>query len=163
MAHTSQDIYSYNLERVRGLGLFNLVTVVMYEQDIGPRAAVAQIGAWHDGIVAEFLAARDELAQLSRRWGDSVHRQVEFYVNGLGRWVRGSDDWHFEGQRHFGTDGLRIQREREVMMLPRVGVPSARAGLPPPDDDNRVRGMMEQSAVAGLNIMTKAYKRLTRL
>ena len=47
---------------------------------------------------------------------------MDRYVEGLGEWTRGNEYWHFESQRYFGKEGLRMQKEREVLVLPpRVG------------------------------------------
>ncbi|KAK3364561.1 terpenoid synthase [Lasiosphaeria hispida] len=148
----TNDVYSYNVERARGHALHNLVTLIMHEKDIGPQAAVRYIGEWHDGIVAEFLACHEELKKVSPQWGAEVDRQVQFYVHGMGCWVRGSDNWHFEGQRHMGKDGLRIQRERVLAMMPRVEALLAREG------DVALRELMEKNEVAGIQIETKPVR-----
>lgn len=40
------------------------------------------------------------------------------YVDGLGQWVRGNDDWTFESHRYFGDKGLEIQKTRLMTLLP---------------------------------------------
>ncbi|KAK0611352.1 terpenoid synthase [Immersiella caudata] len=115
------DVYSYNVERARGHALHNIVTVAMYEKNIDVQDALKWFNDWHNGVLREFLALREEVDVLVRKQhGEAVAKQVRFYVNGLGRWVRGNDDWHFEGQRHFGEMGLEIQKTREVLMLPKI-------------------------------------------
>ncbi|KAK4215799.1 terpenoid synthase, partial [Rhypophila decipiens] len=123
----SNDVYSYNVEVLRGMGLFNVVSVVsvvsvvMAEQSMtSTKDAVSWIGRWNDQLVTEFLAAREELSRLgkSESWSEQTVGQVETCVDVLGCWVRANEDWHFESQRHFGTEGAKVQMEREVVMLP---------------------------------------------
>jgi len=153
----NQDIYSYNVEVLRGLGLFNLVTIIMHEKDIGPKAAVEWIGERNEQIVGEFLAFQKELAGIAaRQWGDDTRRQVGLYVDILGCWVRANENWHFESHRHFGTEGAKMQKERQVAMLPRVDASQARvdlvSGLP---DSDVILDTMDRTGVAGMQILTK--------
>lgn len=149
---TSQDIYSYNIERARGHALHNIMTCEMYEKDMDVQQVGIYLNDWHNAMLAEFMVLRDEVDALSRaEHGDEVARQVRFYVDGLARWIRGSDDWHFEGERHFGTAGPEIQKTREVLMLPRVDADEARAGL---GDGDMIREMLESTGVASMQINT---------
>ncbi|KAM7210814.1 Isoprenoid synthase domain containing protein [Rhypophila decipiens] len=168
----SNDVYSYNVEVLRGMGLFNVVSVVMVEQSMtSTKDAVAWIGRRNDQLVAEFLAAREELSRLgkSERWSEQTVGQVETCVDILGCWVSANEDWHFESQKHFGTEGAKVQMEREVVMLPGPGIHhslQAEVGsesdgvLPDETSENAggmVRRMMEQADVAGMQILTKGY------
>lgn len=149
------DVYSYNVERARGHALHNIVTLAMYEKDVDVQDAVKWFNDWHNEILREFLALREEVDSLTRKqYGDAVAKQVRFYVDGLARWVRGNDDWHFEGQRHFGEMGLEIQKTREVLMLPKVELEVARKGIPAGEGGNGegIRELMERKNVAGLQI-----------
>jgi len=152
------DVYSYNVERTRGHALHNIVTVAMYEKNLQVKEAVEWFNDWHNDILREFLALREQVDVSTRReYGDEVAKQVRFYVDGLAMWVRGSDDWHFEGQRHFGELGPQIQKTREVLMLPCVDAAIARAGIPVGGgkdgvDGEMIRELMETNNVAGLQI-----------
>ncbi|KAK3367415.1 terpenoid synthase [Lasiosphaeria ovina] len=159
----ANDVYSYNIERVRGHALHNLVTIVMHEKDMGPQDAITWIGAWHDDLVADFFASKAELEQLlsNGEWASGdVERQVRIYVDGLGCWVRGSDDWHLEGQRHLGNQGPSFRKNRQLLMLPRVDAMQARAGVTDAEGI-LVRELMEKNAVAGMHISTQATAILT--
>ncbi|KAK5651017.1 hypothetical protein OQA88_2098 [Cercophora sp. LCS_1] len=122
LVSTTNDLYSYPIERARGQALHNLVTVVMHQMDLGPQAAVDWIGNWTDDLVRDFLHCHANLPS----WGPEVDEQVRQYVNGLGQWVRGNNDWSFESQRYFGTTGELVKRTREIYMLPRVEARNAR-------------------------------------
>jgi len=157
-----KDVYSYNIERARGHALHNILTAIMYEKNLQVAEAAAWFNDWHNSMLAEFLTLRDDLDSLIRnQYGDEIASQVRFYVDGLGRWIRGSDDWHFEGERHFGSLGREIQKTKEILMLPRVDLAVARLGIPTTTttattgkkgDEEMVRDMMEQSRVASLQI-----------
>jgi len=127
----------------------------MYEKNMDVQAVGRYLNDWHNDMLAEFLRLRDEVDDLSRaKYGDEVARQVRFYVDGLARWIRGSDDWHFEGERHFGKAGPEIQKTCGVLMLPRVDVEEARAGLPAGTggDGDMIRKMLESTGVASMQI-----------
>ena len=114
----------------------------MYAEDLAPQDAVNWIGVWHDEVVEEFMHCKDNLPS----WGGDIGRQVEQYVEGLAGWVRGSEEWSFDSQRYFGTQGLEIKRSREVYMLPRVEVLEARSNT------HRDEVEAEEHAVAAMQI-----------
>jgi hypothetical protein len=86
----SQDVLSYNAERLRGHELHNIITVVMYEKNLSLPDAVAWIGTFHESLVAEFKSHRENLKSMREKWGDEVSRQVDRYVEGLGEWAKGN-------------------------------------------------------------------------
>ncbi|KAK3331203.1 terpenoid synthase [Apodospora peruviana] len=110
------DLYSYNVERAKGHELHNLLTLVMHEKNLNLQSAVDWIGEWHDEIVAEFMECKANLPS----WGVEIDTQVRRYVDGMMFWVRGADDWSFEGPRYFGSKGLEVQKTRVVYMLPKL-------------------------------------------
>ena len=40
------------------------------------------------------------------------------YIDGLGNWVRASDQWGFESERYFGKRGPEIFKNRWVTLMP---------------------------------------------
>ena len=136
----------------------------MYEKDVTIQQAAAWFNDWNNAILSEFLVLREEVDQLVRERYSSdsdknnknnkMAEQVRFYVDGLAKWIRGSDDWHFEGERHFGSLGGEIRETKEVYMLPRVDAAVAREGIPAGvgGDAEMIRQMMERSRVASLQI-----------
>jgi len=152
---TRQDIYSYNIERARGHALHNIMMCETYEKDTDMQEVGRHLNDWHNAMLAEFMRPRDEVDGRSRaEYGGDVVRQVRFCVDGLARWIRGSDDWHFEGEHHFGKMGPEIQRTREVLMLPHVDADKARAGLPVGigGDGDMIWEMLESTGVASMQI-----------
>ncbi|KAK0628328.1 terpenoid synthase [Bombardia bombarda] len=136
------DLYSYNIERARGHGLHNLLTVVMNAQDLGLQAAVNFIGDWHDKIIKEFFSSWASLPS----WGEDIDRQVQYYVESIVRWVRGCSDWSFEAPRYFGTQAPEIQRTLQLYMLPRVDALTAR------DSAHREALETDKHDIAGMQI-----------
>ena len=114
----------------------------MLHAEAGPQEAVNMIGRWHDDILQDFL---DTYAKLPS-WGGKVDRQVHQYVEGLAQWVRGADDWSFEGPRYFGNRGLEVQRTREIYWLPLVEAGLSQFGETCPEID------ADKDSIAALQI-----------
>ncbi|KAJ7854579.1 terpenoid synthase [Mycena olivaceomarginata] len=93
IAIAGNDLLSYNVEQARGDADHNLVTIVMHELDLDLDRAVQWIADWNDSL-------------------------VRTYTDGIGNWARACDQWSFESGRYFGKDGLDIQRNRKVILLP---------------------------------------------
>ena len=96
--------------------MHNIVTSVMHQFDTDIQGAMDYIGEQHDGLAEAFLLNKDHLPS----WGEPIDSQVARYVDGLGNWVRANDQWSFESQRYFGTEGLDILKHRAVKLLPKV-------------------------------------------
>jgi len=108
------DIASYAMEKSRGLELHNSVELVMKEQNLGVQGAIDWIERYTAVLHESFLA---NVANLPS-WSEDVDKRVEIYVNCLGQWIRGNDDWTFESGRYFGDKGLLVQKNRLVAILP---------------------------------------------
>ncbi|KZP33092.1 terpenoid synthase [Athelia psychrophila] len=118
MTTLANDMYSYKKEVLGGDADYNAVTVVMYNQKTDLAGALQWISNTHDELVDRFLSTRQDV--LDKRgvpsWGKDTDRQVAAYVDGLGQWIRGHDEWNFESGRYFGSDGLKIQKSRRVVI-----------------------------------------------
>ena len=51
-----------------------------------------------------------------------IDSDVAKYVDGLGNWVRASDQWGFESERYFGKRGPEIFENRWVTLMPKERV-----------------------------------------
>lgn len=49
-------------------------------------------------------------------WTQEVDEKVKIYVDGLGQWVRGNDDWSYESKRYYGEQGLSIKATRALTL-----------------------------------------------
>ncbi|KAM7197447.1 terpenoid synthase [Naviculisporaceae sp. PSN 640] len=167
MIVASNDVYSYNVEVLRGMGLFNLVTIIMYEHGLETtKQAIAWIDDWNEKLLVEFLEIKDEISEVSAResWSEDTLQQVFKYVEILGCWVRANEEWNFESHRYLGTDGPRVRRERTLAMMPKVDIISQVSvgnnecgGAPARDETGRIRQLMDETAVAGMQITTKTF------
>ncbi|TFK47567.1 terpenoid synthase [Heliocybe sulcata] len=111
----SNDMYSYNIEQAKGDDGHNIVTVVMQEKDTDVQWALHWVRQYYRRITSQFLRDKEMLPS----WGNDVDKQIARYVEGLGNWARGHDQWCFETERYFGTGALEIQEERWIEMLPK--------------------------------------------
>ena len=120
---SSQDIFSYNLEQLRGDDLHNLITCVMNEHHTDVNGAMLWVEDFLLGVAERFHAALAALPQ----WEEPLNSHVKAYCDGLGQWVRALDDWSFESERYLatrasslsGTDGCcSCQRRAQRRLAP---------------------------------------------
>ena len=112
-----KDVFSYNLEQMRGDDLHNIITCVMHEHQTDVNGAMLWVGDFLLATAARFHAALAALPQ----WEEPVNSQVKEYCDGLGQWVRALDDWSFESERYFGNKGLEMKQNRWMLLLPKKG------------------------------------------
>ena len=109
-----KDIFSYNLEQLRGDDLHNIITCVMNEYNTDVNGAMLWVENLLLGVAERF---HDALAALPQ-WEEPLNSHVKAYCDGLGQWVRALDDWSFESERYFGKKGLEIKENRWMLLLP---------------------------------------------
>lgn len=56
--------------------------------------------------------------ELIPSWGPDIDARVQMYIDGIGQWVRGNDDWSCEGKRYHGDSGLAVRDTRLVTLRP---------------------------------------------
>ena len=110
-----KDIFSYNLEQLRGDDLHNIITCVMNEYHTDVNGAMLWVEDYLLQVADRFHAAMAALPQ----WEEPLDSQVKAYCDGLGQWVRALDDWSFEGERYFGKKGAEIKETRWMLLLPK--------------------------------------------
>ncbi|KAF8176079.1 terpenoid synthase [Pholiota molesta] len=114
----ANDMCSYKKEIIVDDADYNAVTVVMKNNNTDVAGGIQWISDTHDDIVEHFLKVRDDV--LNKRgfpsFGEELDRQVAEYVEGLGIWIRGHDEWNFGSGRYFGNEGLEIQKTRKVII-----------------------------------------------
>ena len=89
------DVYSHDKEQACGDEGHNLVTVVMHELGLDAQGAFDWIGTCSDGLAEEFLGLYGDLPGFEDE-SEAVNRELRKYVDGIGNWVRGNDQWGFE-------------------------------------------------------------------
>ncbi|KAF9481630.1 terpenoid synthase [Pholiota conissans] len=111
------DMHSYVREISCGLANHNIITVIMHERNLDLQAALDFLGIYANDIASIFLADLERVPS----WGPELDERVQVYIEGLGQWVRGNDDWSCEGKRYHGNDGMKIKETRLISILPREG------------------------------------------
>jgi len=112
-------MHSYYRESSSGLGDHNLITVIMAEYHLGLQDALNWLGTYADGLVSQFLSNLKQIPS----WDPDTDRKVQMYIDGIGQWVRGQDDWAHEAERYYGDDRLRIQKDRILRISQRPNLP----------------------------------------
>ncbi|KAF9525604.1 terpenoid synthase [Crepidotus variabilis] len=108
------DLCSYNVEQSRGDDTHNIVTLAMKQEDTNIHGALAFVSDMHDRLADQFISNYQHMPS----FGEPIDEWVSRYIEGLGNWVRANDSWSFESWRYFKGDGLRVQKERWVDLLP---------------------------------------------
>lgn len=109
-------MYSYNKEQAADDDAHNIITVIMYHHNASLTEAMAWVETELRRLVNHFL----QLMRCEPFWSPEVDEEVEEYISGIANWVRANDCWSFESGRYFGSEGLRIQKERCVALSPRM-------------------------------------------
>ena len=107
---------SYNLEQARGDDEHNIVTIVMNQLKTDVVGAMQWVKDYHEELERKFNEHFVKVPQ----WGESIDSQVARYLDGVGNWVRGHDQWGYESERYFGTKGLEIIKTRCVTLMPKI-------------------------------------------
>ncbi|KAI1782570.1 terpenoid synthase [Ganoderma leucocontextum] len=111
------DLASYNKERASGDDLHNIITIAMHENSQYLEEAIEWIAARYREQVEHALATWPRALALS--FSRQVDEDLIVYIDHLMNWPRANECWAVESGRYFGGDGLRVQKERVVELLPR--------------------------------------------
>ncbi|KAF7376984.1 Terpene cyclase [Mycena sanguinolenta] len=104
------DICSYKKELAQGDDTHNIVTIIMHEQTTDVRGAMEWVATQRKALTSQFIALYKKVP-----W-DDVDAQVREYVEGIANWPRANDSWIFESGRYFGYEGLKVQKDRKVVL-----------------------------------------------
>lgn len=110
------DIASYNLEQARGDDNHNIITIVMHHNKTDIQGAMDWVYNYHKELEAKWM---DIYENKIPKFGEPIDAELAIYVDGLGNWVRASDQWGFESERYFGKRAPEIQKTRWVTLLPK--------------------------------------------
>ncbi|KAF9002081.1 isoprenoid synthase domain-containing protein [Cyathus striatus] len=108
------DMHSYRIERARGLHAHNAITTIMNEKNLDIQAAFDWLGNYINQLAVRFCA---DLLRLPK-WGEDVDAQLQTYIDQLGQWVRGNDDWSRESRRYYQSDELKELRRSNLTTIP---------------------------------------------
>ncbi|THU83075.1 putative terpene cyclase [Dendrothele bispora CBS 962.96] len=113
MLTLANDVYSYNVEQSKGDN-HNIVSIIMAQENLDIQQALERVSVMHANLAAEFLHVYETVCSES-------NAEAKQYVDGLGTWIRANECFSFESRRYFNKDGLRIQQDRMVELLPKIG------------------------------------------
>lgn len=111
-----QDLYSFNVEQAKGDD-HNIVTLIMLHEKLNIHQAIEYVATMHNQLADQFQGVYSTLPSFGSPGADAM---VHKYVDGLGNWIRANECWSFESWRYFKDEGLRIQKERVVRLLPKA-------------------------------------------
>ncbi|PIL22415.1 terpene synthase [Ganoderma sinense ZZ0214-1] len=112
------DMSSYNKEQAVGDDHHNIITIVMRQKGYNLQEALGWLAAEHKVREDRILTTSwPQVAAL--KFSPDVDELLKYYVDHVLNWPRANDSWNFESGRYFGSEGLRIQKERVVKLLPK--------------------------------------------
>jgi len=110
----SQDIYSYDIERSKGLEGNNILTVLMQENGYTLQQAADRAGELFGDLMKRFMEERKKLPS----WGPEIDRDANKYLDGIGCWIIGNIHWCLETPRYFGDALDEVNRTGIVKLRP---------------------------------------------
>ena len=98
--------------------------------------AIQWLSDYNDQSIDNFMRVRKLVLHQEGfpSWGQHIDSQISDYIDGLGNWIRGHDEWEFASgryvanliwffetpnqvkSRYFGSTGAEIQRTRKVVI-----------------------------------------------
>ncbi|KAI0284087.1 terpenoid synthase [Russula brevipes] len=110
------DITSYNKEQACGDDDHNIITILMHHNKTDIQGAIDWVHNYHKELEAKFM---DIYENKIPKFGEPVDTELAQYVDGIGHWVRGIEQWYFESERYFGKNGPEIKKTRWVTLSPK--------------------------------------------
>ncbi|KIY69075.1 terpenoid synthase [Cylindrobasidium torrendii FP15055 ss-10] len=121
MVVMTNDMRSYRKEFLAKDCDYNAVTVVTKHLKTDLAGAIQWISDYHDRSIESFMRARKAIiarTEGTSQWSEEDHKQVLRYIDGLGLFVRGHDEWYFDSHRYFGEKAEEVRRTRKVVIEP---------------------------------------------
>ena len=93
----------------------------MEERKISLQSALDDLAVRAKSHIMRFLHNQSCLPLIAAQlgWSAEIQERLQEYVDGLGQWVRGNDDWSFESARYYGTEGHTVRETRLVRVRER--------------------------------------------
>jgi len=108
----ANDLFSFSVERAKGVGGSNLLTVAMKEKGLTAQEAANFVGKEIGTRLRDFLEDRKALPS----FGEKVDGDVEKYVSSIALWYIGSLVWSFESYRYFGAERKEVKKSLVVVL-----------------------------------------------
>jgi hypothetical protein len=109
---------SYKKEVLANDANYNSITIMQKHLGNDLQTTLKWLVDHYDKKIDNFLAVREKVLKKDGFpvYGPRIDREVADYIEGLGFWVRGNNEWNFSCRRYFGDDGLEIQKHRKVIL-----------------------------------------------
>ncbi|KAJ6503705.1 hypothetical protein C8R45DRAFT_1185537 [Mycena sanguinolenta] len=104
------NIVSYKKELAAGDDNHSSVPIIMHEESTDLSGAMEWVATRRTAWTSQFIAHYKKVP-----W-DDIDAQIWEYVEGIANWPRASDSLGFEGGRYFGSEGLKVQKDRKVVL-----------------------------------------------
>ncbi|KLO13041.1 terpenoid synthase [Schizopora paradoxa] len=102
----ANDLYSYSMERARGLEGNNMLTIAMKEKGLSMQGAADYVGGEVTLRMNQFLADQKELPS----FGEVVDKDVQKYIFSMSQWQVGNMVWSFQSLRYFGAEKDEVKK-----------------------------------------------------
>ncbi|TFK35656.1 isoprenoid synthase domain-containing protein [Crucibulum laeve] len=106
------DMHSYAYEHASGLDGHNIVTAIMHEHKLDLQDALDWLGVYAEARVHRFLELMSHLPSCD----SMTDSNLKIYIDGLGYWVRGNDNWSCEIRRYYGSGGLDVLKTKSFTL-----------------------------------------------
>ncbi|KAF8987524.1 isoprenoid synthase domain-containing protein [Cyathus striatus] len=106
------DLHSFPREHSRDRNCHNILTYVMLDKDVDLVAALSWVEMYAHEIIERFLSNIERVPS----WDEVTDTKIKGYIDGISQWVRGCDDWSFEGRRYYQSKGLEVKETRMVVL-----------------------------------------------
>ncbi|KLO13037.1 terpenoid synthase [Schizopora paradoxa] len=102
----TNDLYSFSVERAKGLDGNNFISVAMGEKGMSMQEATDFLGKEIMLRVNQFSESWKEMPS----FGEAVDKEVQIYISGLAKWHIGNVVWSLETPRYFGVERQEVKK-----------------------------------------------------
>ncbi|KLO13039.1 terpenoid synthase [Schizopora paradoxa] len=100
------DLYSYSMERAKGLEGNNMLTIAMKEKGLSMQEAADYVGDEITQRMNQFVADQKELPS----FGEAVDKDVQKFIFSMSQWQVGNIIWSFQSSRYFGAEKDEVKK-----------------------------------------------------
>ncbi|KAF8985352.1 isoprenoid synthase domain-containing protein [Cyathus striatus] len=106
------DMHSFPREYSRERNCHNILTYIMLEKKVDLITALGWLEMYAHAVTERFVSNLKRVPS----WDEVTDTKVKIYIDGIGQWVRGCDDWSFEGRRYYRGKGINVRETRKVTL-----------------------------------------------
>ncbi|KDR77735.1 hypothetical protein GALMADRAFT_245845 [Galerina marginata CBS 339.88] len=113
----TNDLFSYDMEQAKGHSAANIITVVMKSKGTDLQSAVDFVAGYCECLIRQLLDAK---AVFTSHTDPVFSRDAARWLDGVGDWVRGNEEWCFATERYFGKQNKLVNETRIVELTKRL-------------------------------------------